>query len=101
MFNNKVCSPLEQNNKYSCLDDDLIIDVAKIFNEKMKAGIDLNRDPKSIHLQLCDIIRNLTKENSEACLLDMHKIINALPKDKLKRFKASFRPEMPDECHKN
>ena len=47
MFNKKECSPSEQNNQYSCLDDDIIIDVAKIFNEKMNAGINLKADPKS------------------------------------------------------
>ena len=101
MFDKKECSPLEQNNRYSCLDDDIIIDVAKIFNEKMNAGIDLNADPKVVHDQICDIVFKITNDRSESGLFDIHKVINALPKNKLKRFKASFRPEMPEEWHKN
>ena len=101
MFDKKECSPLEQNNQYSCLDDDIIIDVAKIFNEKMNTGIDLNADPKTIHDQICDIVFKITNDRSESGLFDIHKVINALPKNKLKRFKASFRPEMTEEWHKN
>ena len=101
MFDNKECSPSEQNNEYSCLDDDIIIDVAKIFNKKMNSGIDLNADPKTIHDQICDIVFKITNDKSETGLFDIHKVINALPKNKLKRFKASFRPEMPEEWHKN
>ena len=101
MFKRQECSPSEQNNKYSCLDDDIIIDVAKIFNEKMNSGIDLNTDPKVIHDQICDIVFKITNDKSETGLFDIHKVINALPKNKLKRFKASFRPEMPEEWHKN
>jgi len=101
MFKRKECSPLEQNNKYSCLDDDLILDIAKIFNTKMNANIDLNQSPKDIHKHLCEYIKKLTNEKSESCLLDMHKVVNSLPKNKLKRFKNSFRPEKPEEWHKN
>ena len=101
MFKRKECSPLEQNNGYSCLDDDLIIDIAKIFNDKMNANINLKDDPKNIHEQLSKAIKKLTNENNESSLLDMHKIINALPKNKLKRFKNSFRPEKPEAWDKN
>jgi len=101
MFKRQECSPSEQNNEYSCLDDDIIIDVAKIFNEKMNSGIDLKANPKVIHDQICDIVFKITNDKSETGLFDIHKVINALPKNKLKRFKASFRPEMPEEWHKN
>ena len=60
MFKRQECSPSEQNNKYSCLDDDIIIDVAKIFNEKMDTSIDLKADPKVIHDQICDIVFKIT-----------------------------------------
>ena len=66
MFKRKECSPLEQNNGYSCLDDDLIIDIAKIFNEKMNAKIDLNNTPKEIHEKLSSTIQKLTNEKSES-----------------------------------
>ena len=77
MFKRKECSPLEENNSYSCLDDDLIVDIAKIFNEKMNANINLNDTPKIIHEKLCEYIKKLTNERSESALLDMHKAVNA------------------------
>jgi len=101
MFKRQECSPLEKNNEYSCLDDDLIKDVAEVFNEKMKANIDLKDKPENIHQKLGEAIYKITKDHDESALLDMHKIINTLPKEKLKRLKNSFRPEKPDEWHKN
>jgi len=101
MFKRKECSALEKNNKYSCLDDDLILEIANIFNEKMNAKINLKDTPENIHENLGNIIYNITKDKDESSLLDIHKIINSLSKDKLKRLKNSFRPEKPDEWHKN
>ena len=51
MFKRQECSPLEQNNEYSCLDDDLILDVTKVFNAKMKANIDSHSARKT-----CEIV---------------------------------------------
>ena len=36
MFDRRKCAPVEDDNKYSCMDDDIIIDVAKAMNKKMK-----------------------------------------------------------------
>ena len=54
MFDKNKCSPLEDDNEYSCMDDDIIIDVGKIFNNKLNTNIDLNQCPKVIHKQICD-----------------------------------------------
>ena len=101
MFKRQECSPLEQNNEYSCLDDDLILDVTKVFNTKMKANIDLSATPEKIHEQLGKVIYNITKDKDESALLDMHKVIDSLPKEKLQRLNMSFRPEKPEEWHKH
>ena len=53
----------------------------------MNANIDLNNSPKIIHEHLCEYIKKLTNEKTESCLLDMHKVINSLPKNKLKDLK--------------
>ena len=37
MFKRQECSPSEQNNQYSCLDDDIIIDVAKILDRQERS----------------------------------------------------------------
>ena len=101
MFDKNKCSPLEDDNEYSCMDDDIIMDVGKIFNKKLDTNIDMNQCPRVIHKQICDKLSKLKKDKSETCLLDMNNIINELPKDKLQRFKESFRPEQPDEWQKN
>ena len=48
--------PLEDDNKYSCMDDDIIIDVAKAMNRKMNANINLKDSPCDIHKQIGDIL---------------------------------------------
>ena len=101
MFDKNKCSPLEDDNEYSCMDDDIIIDVGKIFNKKLNTEIDLKQCPRVIHKQICDELSKLKKDKSETCLLDMNNIIGELPKNKLQRFKDSFRPEQPDEWQQN
>jgi len=101
MFDKNKCSPLEDDNEFSCMDDDIIIDVAKIMNSKLSTNIDLQACPRVIHKQICDKLKELKGGKSESILLDMNSIINELPKDKLQRFKDSFRPEQPDEWEKN
>ena len=43
------CSPSESDNKYSCLDDDLILEIAKILNTTDDINIDLKLSPEEIH----------------------------------------------------
>ena len=100
MFNKKKCSPLEDDNKYSCMDDDIIIDVAKAMNRKMNANINLKDSPCDIHKQIGDNLRKM-KQKDESGLLDLHSILKELSPDKVKRLKESFRPEQPDEWEKN
>ena len=92
MFDRKKCSPEDSDNPYSCMDDDIIIDIARIINREMNAGIDLKQCPRVVQQQICEKLNK-----PEHKLLDMHNIIDKLPKSKLKRFRESFRPEMPDE----
>ena len=100
MFDRRKCAPVEDDNKYSCMDDDIIIDVAKAMNKKMNANINLKDSPCDIHKQICDNLQKM-KQKEESGLLDLHAIIKELPADKLKRLKESFRPEQPDEWEKN
>ena len=36
MFDRRKCAPVEDDNEYSCMDDDIIIDVGKAMNNTMK-----------------------------------------------------------------
>ena len=100
MFDRRKCAPVEDDNQYSCMDDDIIIDVGKAMNKKMNANINLKGSPCDIHKQICDNLRKM-KQKEESGILDLHSIIKELPADKLKRLKESFRPEQPDEWEKN
>lgn len=96
MFDRTKCSPEDSDNPYSCMDDDIIIDIGRIVNSEMNAGIDLKQCPRVVQKQIC-----LKLNKPEHKLLDMHNIIDKLSKSKLERFRESFRPEMPDEWSSN
>jgi len=94
------CSPSESDNKYSCLDDDLILEIAKILNTTDDINIDLKLSPEEIHTQISKNLKiwNIDKEIS---LSNINLIKKNLSKDKLKKFKESFKPDMPEEWDNN
>ena len=77
MFDRRKCAPVEDANEYSCMDDDIIIDVGKAMNKKMNANINLKGSPCDIHKQICDNLRKM-KQKEESGLLDLHSIIKEL-----------------------
>lgn len=99
----KLCSPIKNKNKelnYTCLDKDIIIDIAKIFNNKLNTNIDINKPIKNIYDNIIKILKKYNKSN-EAYLMNMNIIINGLSKSKLKRFYNSFKPQMPKSWKSN
>lgn len=98
-----LCSPIKNKNKelnYTCLDKDIIIDIAKIFNNKLNTNIDINKPIKNIYDNIIKILKKYNKSN-EAYLINMNIIINGLSKSKLKRFYNSFKPQMPNSWKSN
>jgi hypothetical protein len=96
MFVAKHCAPDKDTSKGSCLDEDLIIKIAKILNKKKKITINLKLPIDEIHNQLLEIIQEMNDCDSEACILTMKDLLKKLGKDKQK-CKNSFRPIMPDD----
>lgn len=100
IFNKNHCSP-SSNGKMSCLDDDLIMKVAKIVNKLIKnkkkyKKIDLTQSITQIHNDLCKILNLLTGCSSESCWMDIKKIMKGLGSDK-EKFKDKFKPIMPQK----
>lgn len=99
-MSNNLCSPIKKNKTFSCLDNDIIKEIAKIFNEKLNKNIDLNDSVKNIHNHIIKILNENNKTN-ESHLLTMNIIINNLSKEKIERFYNSFKPQMPKSWHTN
>ena len=99
MYKSKHCSPGESDVDGSCLDDDIVIKIAKAINRLANNNqkldtIDLNRSPEDIHGDVCKEISKISKCSSEACWQKIKSLMNALGKDK-QEFIDSFKPQMP------
>lgn len=99
MFNERHCSPSVDTSNGSCLDDKLIIKIAKIINKISKKNdriepISCNKDTKSIHECICRNISKISDCSSESCILTVREIIDNLGSNS-EDFKSSFRPIMP------
>ena len=101
MYKPEHCSPGENDVDGSCLDDDIVIKVAKALNNMSKTDkklneITLNRSPEDIHDDVCKEISKISNCSSEACWQKIKSLMQALGPDK-EEFKDSFKPIMPEE----
>jgi len=99
MFKKKECSPGENDVEGSCLDDEIVIKVAKALNKLQEGGktrrkIYLSRNHEDVHGDVCEEISKISKCSSEACWLSIKSLMSALGSDK-DEFINSFRPLMP------
>lgn len=99
-FNQKHCSPKKSKNTLSCIDHDILLKIANIFNKFYNANIDLN-DKKKLYKQISEKISSMSDCKSESCWVTLNEIIRHLTPDELNRFKNSFRPQMPRTWLKN
>ena len=105
MYKEKHCSPGENDVEGSCLDDDIVIKVAKAINRlandnKKLDKVDLSRSPEDIHGDICAQISKISKCSSEACWQKIKSLMKELGSDK-EEFVDSFKPQMPKEWVKN
>jgi len=105
MYKQEHCSPGENDVDGSCLDDDIVIKVAKTLNNMSKTDkklneITLNRSPEDIHDDVCKEISKISNCSSEACWQKIKSLMEALGPDK-EEFKNSFKPIMPDKWIQN
>ena len=69
MYKEKHCSPGNSDVEGSCLDDDIVIKVAKALNtmskkDKKLVPINLNRSPEDIHGDVCKEISKISNSIS-------------------------------------
>lgn len=105
MYKPEHCSPRENDVDGSCLDDDIVIKVAKALNNMSKTDkklntIVLNRSPEDIHGAVCKEISKISNCSSEASWLKIKSLMRELGPAK-EEFKSSFKPIMPEEWVKN
>ena len=105
MYKQKHCSPGDSDVEGSCLDDDIVIKVAKALNtmgktDKKLVPINLNRSPEDIHSDVCKEISKISNCSSEACWQKIQSLMEHLGSSK-EEFKKSFKPLMPKEWIKD
>ena len=105
MYKQKHCSPGDNDVEGSCLDDDIVIKVAKALNtmskkDKKLVPINLNRTPEDIHGDVCREISKISNCSSEACWQKIQSLMKHLGNSK-EEFKRSFKPLMPKEWIKD
>jgi len=101
MNNKSKCAPIKGDDCDTCIDGDIIKDIAIIFNKKMNANIDITKSPNIIHKDILKILKANNKTSNETVLLSMNTIIGELSKEKLERFTNSFKPKKPKEWKNN
>ena len=89
MYKKKHCSPGENDVEGSCLDDDIVIKVAKSINKLANNNqkldkVDLSRSPEDIHGDICAQISKISKCSSEACWQKIKSLMKELGSDKVK-----------------
>jgi len=100
VFKESHCSPGNDNNGISCLDEKLILKIARILN-KNNYKIDLNDDINKIHKNISKILKNISKSNYEESWRDINLITNNLNNRDIKKLNDSFKPNKPDEWDNN
>lgn len=93
LYNPKHCVSSKNG---SCLDEDLIRKVAKIFNKQFKTNIDETQSCRDIHREISRYLKETKGCQAESCMLQNDKIMRSLGKDK-ERFVHSFQAVMPKE----
>ena len=81
------CSPGDSDVEGSCLDDDLLKEIAN------EIGVDTNQKIKTIHGDIAETMEKKTDCKTERCWLN--KLKNKLTKAEIQEFKRSFKPDMP------
>jgi len=105
MYKPENCSPGESDVGGSCLDDDIIIKIAKSLNLMSKKDtklnvINLNQSLEDIHGDVCKEISKISNCSSEACWQKIKSLMDSLGSDK-EEFINSFKPIMPKKWVKD
>ena len=81
-FNKKHCSPKKYKNTLSCIDHDILMKIANIFNNFYNANINLN-DKNQLYKQIANKISSMSDCKSESCWITLNEIIKHLSPEEL------------------
>ena len=97
-FRKKHCSPTKKRLSYSCLSKKLLLLFAKAINSIGDETIIIKgKSNKYIYNRICHIMKHSFNCKTEACWLNIRKIMNQLSPKDVSLFKQYFRPQMPDD----
>lgn len=100
VYNKNHCSPKSlKQNKNTCLNDNMVIKIAKILNNNPKCDINLHSN--NLYSDVCNNMKKISSCNSEQCWLTVSDLVNNLNKREIKEFKSFFKPSMPEEWKEN
>ena len=94
----KHCSPFKKNLTYSCLSHKALHNIVKAINKVN--GITINYkgvSDEELYQEVCNVMENNFNCKTEACWLNIRKIMKNLSKKDVEHFKSHFRPHMPKE----
>ena len=101
-YNKNHCSPFKKKLSYSCLSHKALLKIAKSINKINGISIKYKGlSDKELYQKICNIIQNNFKCKTEACWLNIRKIMNNLSKKDAAYFRKHFRPHMPKEIVKD
>ena len=83
---------------YSCLSSDILIKIAKAINSLNGITLKYEGVPeKVLYKKICNVMQNNFNCKSEACWLNIRKLMNSLSSKDADYFRRHFRPKMPDD----
>lgn len=92
------CSPKKDTLGYSCLSGDILIKIAKAINSLNGITLKYEGIPeKVLYKKICNVMQNNFNCKSEACWLNIRKLMISLSSKDADYFRRHFRPKMPDD----
>lgn len=97
-FKRKHCSPKTDKLNYTCLSKKALHTIANALNKLDGINIKINGVPgKQVYKEICDIMQARFNCKTEACWMNIRKVMNQLSTKDVNYFKRHFRPHMPSE----
>ena len=97
-YKEQHCSPKQGTLDYSCLSDDILIKIAKAINSLNGITLKYEGVPdKDLYQKICNVMQNNFNCKSEACWLNIRKLMNKLSSKDVNYFREHFRPKMPED----
>ena len=101
-YRKKHCSPKKGKLSYSCLSSEILYKIAKALNKLDDININYKQlDDKQLYDEICNTIQSNFNCKTEACWLNIRKLMMNLSKKDAKYFREYFRPKMPEEIVKD